>query len=123
MERIAEKYLHEKGNLMLWIGLLLGPAAWFLQLEINYALVPWVCASGNKSVLIIVSILCLLLTAAAGLLSVTSLKIVSSSKTPTVGSIARALFMARLGILMNSLFALVIIAQTIPNFILSPCAK
>jgi hypothetical protein len=123
MERIAEKYLHEKGNLMLWIGLLLGPAAWFLQLEINYALVPWVCTSGNKSVLTIVSILCLLLTAAAGLLSVTSLKIVSSSKTPTVGSIARALFMARLGILMNSLFALVIIAQTIPNFILSPCAK
>jgi hypothetical protein len=123
MESIADKYLDEKGNLMLWIGLLLGPSAWFLQLEMNYALVPWVCASGHKSVLIIVSVLCLLLTVAAGLLSLTSLKIISSSKTPTVGSIARALFMARLGILMSSLFALVIIAQSIPNFILSPCAK
>src|SRR5204863_9092040 len=37
----------------LLFGVLGPPLAWFAQLQANYALVPWVCAHGHRSVLLL----------------------------------------------------------------------
>jgi hypothetical protein len=53
----------------LWAGVLVGPTAMLLQLEINYALVLWSCATGHTWPLHLVSVLALLFTMVAGLLA------------------------------------------------------
>jgi hypothetical protein len=118
---MAKKQPGKKGNCELWIALLLGPTAWLIQLEMNYALVPWACASGQKYIFSLISLLCLMLTTAAGFISFMSLGVKNSSKASTIVAAHPTFFLARLGVLINSVFFLAIIAQAIPSLLLNPC--
>src|SRR4051794_6296897 len=51
-------------DLGLWSGLLAGPIAWALHMQICYALVPRICAGLNRWVLHAVSLVCLLIALA-----------------------------------------------------------
>jgi hypothetical protein len=51
----------------LWAGLLLAPAAFLLNLELAYALVPTACSTGTRLLMHIVHLVCLLLAAAGAL--------------------------------------------------------
>jgi len=106
----------------LWTGLLLAPAAFLLNLEVAYALVPTACSAGSRVLVHLVHLLCLLLAAAGGLTALHSWR--SSGEIwpgEEGGRLGRSRFMAGLGLLLRTLFVLVILAQWIPSWVLNPC--
>jgi hypothetical protein len=106
----------------LWAGLLLAPAAFLLNLEIAYALVPTACSSRNLLLMHAVHFVCLLLAGLGGLLAWRCWSGAGEAWPGDAGgAISRTQFMAGLGVLTSGLFVLVILAQWIPSFVLSPC--
>ena len=88
-------------------GLALAPMAWFVSMEVNFALAPMACTGQGKSTLLLVSAAALIL-ALAGILVAWTQRDVRRR-------------MAFSGAVMSALFALVIIAQAIPNVLLRGC--
>jgi hypothetical protein len=106
----------------LWAGVLVGPTAMLLQLELNYALVLWSCATGHTWPLHLVSVLALLFTMAAGLLAYRIWRRLATNED-SGGPLARSRFMAAVGLLISLLMAAVIVAQWLPVFIHHPCER
>ena len=105
----------------LWAGLLLPPVAFLLNLELAYALVPVACTSGVLPVHL-VHLGSFLLALAGGVFAFRCWRAKGSTWPGEEGGrLARTRFMAGLGLLESALFALVIVAQWIPSFLLNPC--
>ena len=106
----------------LWIGLLLPPAAFLLNLELAYALVPTACSTNNLLLVHVVHLVCLALAGFGGL---TALRYWRRSGATWPGGqggrLSRTRFMSGIGLLLGLLFALVILAQWIPSLMLNPC--
>ena len=62
------------GIALLWSGILAGPTAWALDLTISYALVKWTCGSQHTSVLHLITLAALLMTAGGAAASWTALR-------------------------------------------------
>ena len=92
---------------VLGTGLVLAPMAWFASLEANFALAPLACAGHGRNILLLISIAALALAMTGGLLAWTQR-----------GFHQR---LAVAGAVMSALFAIVIVAQAIPNLILGGC--
>jgi len=104
-------------SVALWSGIMAGPAAWAVGLELRYALVPWACRTGEQWVLTAISALMLLVAAAGFFLSWRGWQAGEGDDSrPT-----RVRFMAVGGMLLSAAFFLTIIAGTIPDFFLRPC--
>ncbi len=105
-----------------WAGVLAGPLAFLLNLQVSYMLVPWACATGAQGTLYFVAAGALLLSGLGGL---TSWRVWQrrGREWPgdEAGAVPRSRLLAVLGLLTSVLFALVIVAQGIPTFILSAC--
>lgn len=116
-------YFESKAGLAtLWAGILTGPILWFANQQANFLLVPWVCRSGQYMVLHLVTLSALLLTAGAGWLAWRSRKKLGhdNSGHPEL-PFSRTRFMSSVGIMSSALFSWVIIAQGLPNFLISAC--
>ena len=107
----------------LWAGVLVGPTAMLLQLQINYALVLWACATGRTWPLHLVSAIALLVTVVAGFLAYRIWRRLAALHEDGGGTLARSRFMAAVGILISLLMAAVIVAQWLPIFIHHPCER
>jgi hypothetical protein len=106
----------------LWLGLLLAPIAFLINLEVAYALVPTACSSRNELPVHLVHFACLLLTLYGLMTAWRSWKATGAIWPAGEGDPpARSRFMAGTGILVSAMFLLVIVAQWIPSFILDPC--
>jgi hypothetical protein len=107
-----------------WAGILAGPFAFLLNLQINYMLVDLVCQEGYRFVLHAVALACLLLTVGGAFLS-WRLWHETGAEWPgdLAGPVARGRFMAFWGLLSNSLFFFVVLGQWIPIFVLNPCLR
>ena len=106
----------------LWTGLLVPPAAFLLNLELAYALVPTACSSRNQLLVHLVHLGCLALALFGGFTAWRHWKLTGETWPGGEGGrLSRSRFMAGLGLLISSLFALVIVAQWIPSFVLDPC--
>ena len=105
----------------LWTGLLLAPTAFLINLELGYALVPAACRTGSTLALHLVHLACLLL--AVGGVLVARRNRGPSDITGADGNsdTDRDRFMGQVGVAVGLLFALVIVSQAIPGFVLSPC--
>jgi cytochrome c biogenesis factor len=106
----------------LWAGVLLAPVAFLLNLELAYAVVPHACLSQNRLPVHLVHLVCLVIALVGGAFALRSWR--SCGETwpgEEGGPVSRSRFMAGLGLLLSVLFALVIVAQWIPSFVLSPC--
>ena len=107
-----------------WFGILAGPAAWFLDLQVSYSIVQWVCGGGPHVVLYFISIGSLLLTGGGAFTSWTTLQrtradVASDGSQPD----ERGRFMAILGLVACAFFALVIIAMAISRLVLDACQQ
>jgi hypothetical protein len=106
----------------LWVGLLLAPVAFLINLEVAYALVPTACASRNGLPVHLVHLACLLLTLYGLLTAWRSWQAVGGTWPGEEGDpVARSRFMAGSGLLVSGMFVLVIVAQWIPSLVLDPC--
>jgi hypothetical protein len=106
----------------LWTGVLLPPVAFLLNLELAYALVPVACGARTVVLVHVVHLVSLALAVFAGVVAWrTWQKSGATWPEGEGGRLSRTQFMAGLGILMGLMFAVVILAQWIPSFILDPC--
>lgn len=123
-----ESYLARNAGLrMQWTGVLAGPLAWGLHMQVNYSLVPWVCAHGGEILIHLVTILALLITALGAFSAWRGLKDAGAAgaeaKANDSGQLPRARFMGILGLFTSAMFFLVIIAQEIPSYFFHPCQR
>ena len=119
----AERYFSQgMGLLALWLGLLAAPLAWLVNLLLSYSLVLWACSTGRQYTLHLVTLAMLLLAAAGGVIAWRAWRQAGREWHNEAGGVLpRSRFMAALGVLLSSLFSLVILAQGIPSFILPAC--
>jgi hypothetical protein len=130
-------------SLALWSGILCGPVAFAINLQLRYALVPWACASGSRWVVTLIAVPLVLVCVAGALLARTGLMIDLEGRTPSSaqpresaasppradggvrpsGNVIemRARFMAYSGLMLSAIFAISILASMIPDFFLAPC--
>src|SRR5689334_129065 len=105
-----------KRDAQLWAAVLAGPTVWFLSLLANFAIAPWTCAPSGRLPLFLVTIVTLVITAAAGLLSWTLWRQVGVEPPgESAGVVAHVRSLATAGVLLNGMFFLVTVAQAVPN--------
>jgi hypothetical protein len=111
-----------KPETMLWSSILIGPAAWFLNLEANFAIAPLACSGGAKPYLYLVSTITLLLTLAAAWMAFAQWHQPERRAAGELAPVdARRRGMALAGLGLSALSFLVILAQTIPNLLFAGC--
>ena len=118
----AEADLKWLSPLSLWTGIVAGPAAWALDLTASYALVKWTCVAERETMLHLLAGVALAGCAAGAVVSWLALQH-SADAVPTDGGDPRqrAHFMAILGLASCALFALMVVAATIPLWVLDAC--
>lgn len=122
MSETTETLRRHSGDISQWAGVLTGPIVWLLQLQLSYSMVQTACETGRKWPLHLVSLIALLLVAAAAAVSWRVWKRLPEGSTEE-GSPqeSRSRFMALCGLVTSALFALVIVATEIPNWVLHAC--
>jgi hypothetical protein len=104
----------------LWVGLMLPPLAWAMQMGTMYALQPWLCVHGQiRAPNDVISLLAAVVAAAGGVIAWRRHRALSST-SPEQRRL-RACFMASLGVALSAMFVLVIVALWLPNRLMSPC--
>jgi hypothetical protein len=105
-----------------WLAFLAPPLAWAFGLVAKYALVPFVCGSGDTIWTHLVSIATLAVAVAAAFLA---WRLYQDAGGEWPGEraqpVVRSRFMAALGVLSGALFAIAITAQWITSAFLNPC--
>lgn len=109
-------------GVQLWLAVLTGPLVWFASLLANFALTPQVCEGGGTAMLFGVMAVSLVLTASAGLLAWrlwrrTGVELPGESG----GAAGYRRTMGLAGVLLSAMFFLVILAQSVPTFLLRGC--
>jgi hypothetical protein len=106
----------------LWTGFLLAPAAFLLNLEVAYALVPAACSGGTRLSIHVVHAVCVLLAAVGGMIAWRRWRLTGETWPGGEGGrLSRSRFMSGVGLLLSLFIVMVIVAQWIPSFMLSPC--
>lgn len=117
----ARGYWDDAGLMMLMGGLLIGPAAWFLDLQISYALVKWACATGHRAVLLAVPAASFAAICLAGWMSWTSWRKLGVADRTGASVEDRSRFLALAGLGLNAVFALLVLTSLAPRILLTPC--
>ena len=111
-----------KRDLLLWTGLLAGPAIWFLSFGANFSLAGWACALRCKPALYFVSAAALLVSAGSAWLAWAQWQQLGREHPGEAGgAIARSRTMAIGGVAISLLSGLLIAAQAIVETILGAC--
>jgi hypothetical protein len=103
----------------LWAGILVAPAAFAANLQLSYLLVHPACLKNDMTPLHVVQILCLVAALGGGLIAWQALRRERAGEAGGRGD--RSRFLAGLGVWTSALFALVIVAQAVPSFVLHQC--
>ena len=112
-----------RGIAVLWFGFVGGPLAWYLHLNISYALVRLICATGDTLLLHLTTLATLALAVAALVVAWLSWRRLRQPEVTTgSGTLGRSRFLAVGGIALSGFFALILIAAWIPDFLIDPCA-
>jgi hypothetical protein len=106
----------------LWAGILLGPIAWAVDFVLSYAVTHHECSTGAMRWLYVSSTTALLVSLFAAFLGWDSKRRLPEDISLHGGTtLSRSRAMAISGIGMGLWFAIIIIAEAVPRFILSPC--
>jgi hypothetical protein len=109
-------------NSALWLGLVGAPIVWLAHLEINYSLTPSACHSGQKTALIIVTAIALVLTIVITLIAWRSWRVTGATFATEAGDvIGRCRFMALAGLGVSAIVVLLVLANFFPIVVLGVC--
>ena len=119
----------ERGLAAQWVGLLLAPAAFFAHLQFAYANVPWACSHGNGLWIHVSGVASVLLAAAGTLVAWRTWRRAGDSaprarrdRPDQVSGISpRVRFLAVTGLGTSATITLILLAQWVAAFIISPC--
>jgi hypothetical protein len=108
--------------LLLWVGVLLPPIAWAVQMEINYSLVRRACVVERNAALYAVTLVALVLMLVTALISLSTWKKLGAGwPGDSADQQTRIRFLAVLGLLSNGIFFLATAAQGLATIIFNPC--
>jgi hypothetical protein len=106
-----------------WSGLAVGPAAWAIDTQLNYALVDWACAKGWNPTPAIAAVLTLIsLAAAASSFVAWQRHDGPGMPIPEQDGHPRQL-LSGIGVAAGVLFAVVIALQGLAGLMLGPCLR
>lgn len=109
-------------NLALWLGVLGGPITWLCSFEARFALAPWACTFQSKAALFGVAFAALVLCAASWSLAWREWKALGEhGPSSEGGALPRGTFMAIGGIVLSAGCFMIVLAQSIPEFVLGVC--
>jgi hypothetical protein len=104
-----------------WAGLAAGPTAWAVNLQANYAAVPWICAH-RVNFIPVVALVLACVAAGGALLSWRHWRVAPAGDQDGVGGTPSHL-VAGLSGLLGLLFALVILTQGAAALVLTGCER
>jgi hypothetical protein len=117
-------FFQRQGIGWLWFSILAGPLAFLLNLQLSYMLVQPVCVTAHSIVLHLVPVGALLLTVSGGVSAWRNWRRTRQAESSKAGGVLpRSRFMAGVGLLTSGLFIIVIVAQWLPDFMLTPCQR
>jgi hypothetical protein len=106
----------------LWWSLIAGFAAWAFDLGFSYVLEQHSCSTGHHYVLHVISIVCLAIALTGFGTGWVEFRRFSGTSSEEGGShFDRAHFQALLGMAFSLSFAVVVIAGSVPRWIIGPC--
>ena len=115
-------YWEGAGLVRLIVGFLLGPAAWFTDLQASYAIVKWACAHDRRDVMLLLPVASLAVVGIGAWLCWSCWMLVRQRANTDGGTVEdRSFFLAITGLGVNATFALLIISSVAPRYFLSPC--
>ena len=107
-----------------WFGLIAPPAAWLLNLEFGYSLAHAACHGSGMLPLHLANLAALLVAGVGGATALISWRRAGSDwPNDAVGPVERGRLLGTLGFGAAVFFAMLILTQWIPAFILSPCLR
>jgi hypothetical protein len=108
----------------LWVGMLLPPAAWAVQLQSLYMTSEFGCRSSNFTLNHVVVVAALALSLLGGAIAWREWLASGANEEAEGGDrLSRRRFMSMLGILTAALFTVLIFAQWLPTLMGVPCDK
>ena len=125
-ERIEAKpkKIDKSGALRLWIGMLLPPIAWGVQLQSLYLTSEFGCRSSDFTWNHVVVVVALVISIVAGVIACGEWTASGASDEAEGGDqMSRRRFMSLLGVLTSALFSITILAQWLPTLMGVPCDK
>ena len=106
----------------LWWAIAAGPVAWGLDLGVSYSLTQHVCSTGHYYVLHLISGLCFACALTGVFCAVSNYRRFEGAHEKGGRPRDRAHFQALIGIIFSVSFAVVIMAGSVPRWVLSPCS-
>jgi hypothetical protein len=103
------------------VGVLIGPLAFGADLLLSYMFVQHSCSTGHYYVLHVINLVCLAATIAGGFIAWDQYRNAREGSDDGGSALDRSHFLGLLGTASCIFFAVVILANTIPRLILSPC--
>lgn len=100
----------------LWIALLAGPLVWAAAFLAKFFLAYWLCVYGWKPAAYLISGLAFVVTAVAGWLGWVQWQHASREAT-----LSRAGMMAVVALLLNAFFLVVLVAGSLPEWLMGGC--
>jgi hypothetical protein len=111
-----------KQDISLWAGVIAAPLIWAGQFQLEYMLVPWLCTTGRTWVAHLIFALAFLLALACTFLCWRQWRaFTAGQQAAPPDAIPRPHFSGLLGVMSAALFTLLIVANHIGIFFLSPC--
>ena len=112
----------ERGLAAQWVGLLLAPAVFFLHLQFAYAIVPWSCRHDNDFWIHASGIASVLLAALGTLVAWRVWRREGGDDPGEEHGISpRARMLGVSGLGVSALLTLILVAQWVAAFVVSPC--
>jgi hypothetical protein len=111
----------ERAPVLQWIALAIAPAAYALHLQIGYAMIPWACTTGQHVWLHLVNAAAVLVAAIGIVLGWRVVRRNSDAPHDGGGAPPRTRFIGDVALGVGSLLTLILLAQWVAGFVLSPC--
>jgi uncharacterized membrane protein YidH (DUF202 family) len=106
----------------LWIGILGAPLVWLAHLELNYSLSAGACRSGQKSALLLGTLIALVLSLAAAFAAWRAWRSTeAATATEQDNPTSRSRFMALAGLGVSALMVLLVTVSFLPIAVLEVC--